>query len=255
MYEDSNIEIISYFQMEVAFTLKYKVLPKLLRFYTSTDIYWEDFKLVIRTGKGLYEPITIMLDTKSLVIFKTNRENDLHNIYMYYDKKLLTNRTDSYCDNIVEYDFISEQVCNPLVESLTDITERNLQEKYILDREVEKSTLFSKKDFKDWLSKLERFSKDIYRIYGYEVIFNKFQFMTLDFYTFARVGQIEVIIGENVFIFDYNQSEDSVRIKSNNRDLLYEHEGLVAVAKRLQTEKTYTLYDRKVLQKEKDERG
>lgn len=253
MYETENLNVITYFQMELGFLLKYTVLPELLKRYTNVEILWDDFKAKITTKDGIYSGITIIITTDTLIVYKNNRKNNLYNVFMYFDGSLKTIRDNSICDSLAEYDWLVPKICMPIKDLVVKLEKNKLSKTYLLNKEIELETRFSKEEHRAWLVKLKRFAKEIHSIYGYEVIFKQFFYHTLDFYGFARVGTIEVFLNDDdntIFTFDYNQEKNSVTIVSNNRQNLYKHKALLAVAKRLHTVKTYTAYDRKILKQE-----
>lgn len=252
MYDSNDVQIITYFQMELGFTLKYDILPLLISRYQNVQIYWEDFNCKIETDNGLYTGITIEIDTKSMKIYKNNRLSDLKNIYMYFDRQLKTIRNTDTCDSITEYDWLIYNIATPLNKVIHLMEHSKITNAFLLDKEIEIETKLSRKEHTHWVLKLNRFAKEIEKIYGYEVIFHSFLYNTLDFYAYSRIARIEINLKDNetLISFDYTQLEGRVLISSTNRANLYKHQALIHVAKRLYDIKEYSLYDRKILQEE-----
>lgn len=256
MYDKYNLDIIPYFHMESGYILKYDIIPNLLKRYTNVEIFWKDFEARITTDDGIYKSIQIEFGTDYFKIYKTNRETQNQFTFLFFNGTFKTVRELSNCDSLQEYDWLLHNVVDRLVDITKLFNSEDLRKKYILKNEIYLETKFTFEEHSSWIIKLERFAKEIYKIYGYKVIFEKYPYHSLEFYRYGRVGNIKIELdNKTAFNFDYNQVSNRVNIMSNNRKILYEHEALLNVAKRLHDVKTYTIYDRKILQEESNNLG
>lgn len=256
MYSKKNIDVIPYFHIEVGYALKKDIIQHLIKRYRNVKVLWSDFEVTIRTDDGIFSGITINLGIDFLKVFKNNRENENQFTFLYFDRTFKTVRELRNCDSFEEYDWLNSNIINKFINVLNNFNENGLGKKYILQKEIQLETRFSYDEHFNWCLRLERFSKEIVKIYGYEVIFSTFPYHSMEFYRYGRVGNLEITLNDGViFNFDYNQVSDRVNIASNNRKKLYEHEALLVVAKRLHDVKTYTSYDRKIMKEEAEKLG